>query len=80
MISDDEIRLVYGRNAVISRKGNFVLVHLDRPSARVVRQRTKEFDPDEFFEKDCPLCQMQKEGGVIIYDDSAYEDEEILLE
>ncbi len=80
MLSDEEILFMYGRNAVISRTGRFTLVHLDRPSADLVRARTESFDPEEFFRCDCRICQLTKEGGVVIFDDSAYEDEEILIE
>jgi len=62
-------------DAIFSRKGAFVLVHLDRPSPELLRYRTEEFDPDAFFCSDCPLCQMIKEGGVLIFDDSVFEDE-----
>src|SRR5688572_9923442 len=37
--SNAEVRVLYGKNAVISRKGPFTLVHLDNPSPEVVRQR-----------------------------------------
>ncbi len=80
MLSDEEILFMYGKNAVVSRRGRFTFVHLDRPSAELVRARTENFDPDEFFECDCPICELTKEGGVIVFDDTAYEDEEILLE
>ena len=80
MLSDEEILFMYGKNAVISRKGRFTFVHLDRPSADVVRARTENFDPGEFFKCDCKLCDLTKEGGIVIFDDSAYEDEEILLD
>ena len=80
MLSDEEILFMYGKNAVISRKGRFTFVHLDRPSAEVVRARTENFDPDEFFRCACRVCELTKEGGVVVFDDSAYEDEEILLE
>jgi hypothetical protein len=80
MVSDEEIFLMYGKNAVISRKDQFTLVHLDRPSADLVRSRTVNFDPDEYFECGCRICQLVKEGGVILFDDSPYEEEEILLE
>ena len=81
MISDEEILLLYGKNAIISRKGRFVLVHLDRPSRAVVRARTREFDPETFFDGNCPVCRMQMEGGIIVYDEFSYDDdEEILLE
>ena len=80
MLSDQEILFMYGRNAVISRKDRFILVHLDRPSMELVRARTEDFDPNEFFDSDCPICQFTKESGIVIFDDSAYDEEEILLE
>ena len=80
MLSDEEIFFMYGKNAVISRNGRFTFVHLDRPSAELVRSRTDNFDPDEYFKCDCNICALYREGGVIVFDDSAYEDEEILLE
>jgi hypothetical protein len=80
MLSDQEIFLLYGSNTVVSRKGRFTLVHLDRPSTELVRDRTENFDPDEFFRCDCRVCRLAKDGGVVIFDDSAYDDEEILLE
>jgi hypothetical protein len=80
MLSDNEIFFLYGNGVVISRKGRFTLVHLDRPSADLVRVRTEMFDPEEFFTCDCRICQLTKEGGVVVFDDSSYEDEDILLE
>jgi hypothetical protein len=80
MLSDEEILFLYGKNAVISRKGRFTFVHLDRPSAELLRDRTDNFNPDEFFKCDCPVCGLTREGGVVIFDDSPYDDEEILLE
>ena len=80
MLSDDEILFMYGKNAVISRKDGFTLVHLDRPSAELVRARTESFDPDQFFKCDCRICALTKDGGVVVFDDSAYDEEEILLE
>ena len=80
MLSDEELLFMYGKNAIISRNGRFTFVHLDRPSAELVRSRTLNFDPDEFFKCDCRICEVTREGGIIIFDDSAYDDEEILLE
>jgi hypothetical protein len=80
MVSDEDIFFMYGKNAVISRKDQFTFVHLDRPSAELVRSRTADFDPDEYFKCGCCVCQLIKDGGVIVFDDSPYEDEEILLE
>ena len=70
MLSNKEIRLLYGRGARISRKGSFVLVHLDQPSAKVIQERTREFDPDKYFFDDCPLCQLLRDGGILVFDDS----------
>jgi len=80
MLSDDEIFFLYGKNAVISRKGRFTFVHLDRPSVALVRSRTENFNPDDFFKCDCSICGLIKDGGVVIFDDSPYDEEEILLE
>ena len=80
MFSDEEIRLTYGKDVVITRKGRFILVHLDRPSAGLLHARTEEFDPEEFFLDECPLCQMAKEGGVVVFDDSAFEEDDIIVD
>ena len=82
MISDEEIFLLYGKNAVVSRKGTFVLVHLDRPSRELVRARTQSFDPDTFFDRDCRVCSLMREGGIVVFDDSSFDDdeEEIVVE
>jgi hypothetical protein len=75
MLSNEEIRAIYGPAAVVSRKGVFVLVHLDSPSAALVRRRTREFRPEDYFFDDCPLCQLLKPGGVVVFDDAVYEDD-----
>ena len=80
MLSNKEIRALYGRKAVISRKGSFILVHMDRPSAAIVRKRRREFDPRQFFCEDCPLCQMLRESGIVVFDDSIFEDDETTQE
>ena len=76
MFSNKDIRALYGQEVVISRKGAFILVHLDRPSAATVRRRKREFNPREVFCEDCPLCQLLKESGVVVFDDSIFFDEE----
>ena len=78
MISDKELRLIYGKNISISRKGAFALVHLDHPSAALIRERTEEFNPETFFYEHCPLCQMAKESGVLLFDDAIFEEDEII--
>ena len=76
MLSNKNIRALYGKEAVISRKGAFILVHLDRPSAATIRRRRREFDPRQVFCADCPLCQLLKESGVVVFDDSIFADED----
>lgn len=78
MISDKEIRLLYGKKTVISRKGSFVLVHLDRPSARLIRERTEEFNPETFFCDHCPFCQVVKDSGVLVFDDSIFDEDDFM--
>jgi hypothetical protein len=77
MLSNKEIRALYGRNAIISRKDSFILVHLDNPSRAEVRRRRDGFDPAEFFCPDCPLCQMLKESGIVVFDESIFDEEAI---
>ena len=76
-LSHLEIRALYGEGAVISRKALFTLVHLDNPSPAVVRQRRREFDPAKVFCVDCPLCSLLKASGVIVFDDSVFDGEEV---
>jgi len=81
MPSRKEIQELYGRNAIISRKGTYLLVHLDQPSRATINRRRKEFDPSRFFCPDCPLCQLLKKSGIVGFDDSIYdEDDESLIE
>jgi hypothetical protein len=76
MLSNKEVRALYGRKAVVSRKGAFVLVHLDCPSKATMRRRRKEFDPARFFCPDCPLCQLLKKSGIVVFDDSIFDEGE----
>ena len=81
MDSDEEVRSRYGSRAAISRKGRFALVHLDDPTAELIRSRTETFEPDDFFDDDCPLCVIARAGGVFVYDDYPDdEDDEIVIE
>jgi hypothetical protein len=73
--SDDALRRVYGDHALFSRVGSFTLVHLDSPAPDEVARRVADFDPDEFFFDDCPLCQSARaEGGHIVFDGPERED------
>jgi hypothetical protein len=68
--SDEELKGVFGDNAIISRVGSFNLIHLDNPSPEIIERRISEFDPNDLFEDNCPLCQMlREEGGNVVYDE-----------
>jgi hypothetical protein len=80
-LTDAELRLLYGTHIVISRlvtpAGEFTLIHLDRPTPDIVRLRMKSFDPDEFFDCDCGICQLTREGAVVVFDETVFDDEEV---
>ncbi len=81
MISKKEVRRRFGDTAVISRTGGFLLVHLDRPTPELVGERTAAFKPEDYFDPDCPLCELQRAQGLVVFDDYGDNaDEEILLE
>lgn len=68
--TDEELKRVYGDEAIISRVGNFNLIHLDNPDPEEVERRIAEFNAEDLYEDDCPLCQMlREEGGDILYDE-----------
>jgi hypothetical protein len=68
--SDEDLKNAFGEDVIVSRIGPFNLIHLDNPSPEVVESRIAEFDPDELFEDDCPLCKMlREEGGNVVYDE-----------
>lgn len=65
-----ELKQTFGDDVVITRVGRFSLVHLDHPSEDEVARRISEFNPDEYFDDDCPLCRMMREeGGSIVFDE-----------
>lgn len=66
------LRKVYGDVATFDTVGPFTLVHLDGPSVEERARRVADFDPDQFFFDDCPLCtKARTEGGHIVYDGTA---------
>ena len=70
--NDEELKAIFGEHALVSRVGNFNLVHLDHPSPEEIQMRIDQFDPEDFFEDDCPLCRMLREQGCnIVYDDGS---------
>ena len=65
---EDELKRIYGEDAVITRLGKYNLIHLDHPDPEEVERRLGEFDPDELYEDDCPLCQMLRiQGSNVVY-------------
>ncbi|RPJ87334.1 MAG: hypothetical protein EHM18_01655 [Acidobacteria bacterium] len=73
--TEEELRGLYGDHALITRLGQYNLIHLDSPDPEEIARRTSEFDPDDLFEDDCPLCQMLKnEHCDVVYDGSWDED------
>jgi hypothetical protein len=53
-------------------------VHLDRPAASVLHERTLEYDPDTYFCDQCPFCQIVRESGVVIFNDTIFEEDEFI--
>jgi hypothetical protein len=80
MPTDAEIRARYGPDAVISKARGFVLVHLDRPPASLVAERTARFEPDLIFEAGCPLCQIQRASRVFVFEGFPEDEEWIDLD
>jgi hypothetical protein len=69
--NDEDLKMIFGEDARVTRIGKFNLIHLDNPDPVELARRIEEFDPDEIFEDDCPLCKMLREqGGNVVYDDS----------
>lgn len=66
--TEEDLRRQYGEETVISKVGNFNLIHLDQPDSDEVERRVREFDPQDLFEDDCPLCRMMRDqGGEVLY-------------
>jgi hypothetical protein len=67
--TDADLKKAYGEDIIISRVGNFNLIHLDHPDAATIARRTREFDPSQQFPDDCPLCQQMREQGCdVVFD------------
>ena len=73
--TEDELRRLYGAGALITRMGRYNLIHLDAPSPEEIAKRVSEFDPDDLFEDDCPLCRMLREEHCDVIYDGAFGDE-----
>ena len=76
-----ELRARYGRDVPITRRRGFWLVHLDDAPPDVVIERTRTFDPDDYFEPDCPLCEIQRAKRLVVFDGGETDEaEEIVLD
>jgi hypothetical protein len=75
MHDEDAVRDRFGSGVVLSRKGDFLLVHLDAPDGAVLDARTAAFDPDVWFEPGCPLCEIQRARKIFVFDDQYPEDD-----
>ncbi|HXK61596.1 MAG TPA: hypothetical protein PLP42_17055 [Acidobacteriota bacterium] len=79
--TESELRSLYGEHALFTRVGQFNLIHLDSPSPEEIARRVSEFDPEELFDDDCPICQMlRNEHCDVIYDGSLDEENDELDE
>lgn len=71
-LTDEQLKQIYGKNAIITRVGKYNLVHLDSPLPEVIKERIekaerREYDDD--FDDDCPLCQAMKgQSYKIVFD------------
>lgn len=63
--SEEELREEYGPEAVFTRLGDLLIVHLDKPTESMIRDRIAEVQREvKEPVDDCPLCeQMRLEGG-----------------
>ena len=52
---DDELRIIYGDDAIIFHNRQFTFVHLDYRSPELIHAREK-FRPDELFAAGCRWC------------------------
>ena len=74
MITNDELRVLYGPEAVMSVSEPYALIHLDKPDVQTIAKRTAEFNPDTYFACDCRICAVTKESGIVVFDENAYSD------
>lgn len=67
--SDEELRSLFGEDAIVTRLGQYNLIHLDNPDPEEIERRRAEFNPDELFDDDCPLCRMLRaQPANVVYD------------
>ena len=69
----NDVKMVYGKNAIASQVGNIRIVHLDNPTEQIIKKRIEEVIAEEIsgdtFDDCCPLCQQIKnEPYDVVYD------------
>lgn len=52
---------------VADDKSPFALIHLDSPTAATREERIEQFDPDGYYDVDCPLCQRDRVDRIAVY-------------
>jgi len=69
MFFDEEVRARYGAHVIVSRKDDFVLVHLDQPDDAELQSRTEVFDSRKYDDKNYPLFTLQRASGIYVLDE-----------
>jgi len=64
-LSDGDLRKEYGPDAVFTRIGDVLIVHQDKPTKAMIRQRIAEVQREAREPvDDCPLCEdMRRQAG-----------------
>ncbi len=62
--NEEELKQLYGEEAIVSRVGDYNLIHLDNPGSAEIERRIREFDPEDLFHEGCPLCRMMRGRGL----------------
>ncbi len=70
-----ELQQTYGPAATFQEACGFVFVHMDQPSLELQAKRAAEFNPAGYFCEGCPLCDQVKKSGIIVFDDSTFNDD-----
>ncbi|MBI4314178.1 MAG: hypothetical protein HY594_05125 [Candidatus Omnitrophica bacterium] len=62
--SDEVLREEYGPDAIFTRVGDILIVHLDKPTESMIRQRITEIQREAREPvDDCPLCEETRLAG-----------------
>lgn len=59
----EQLKQIWGKDAIITKVGKYNLVHLDFPSPQEIKERiekAKNGEYDDDFDDGCPLCQAMK--------------------